>query len=140
MKLSLGQAARAARMSKSTLQRMLADGRVSGHKRQDGVWEIDPAELQRVIDARDAPRRGKRVEAPPVEAPPPDPAAVDLAVLRAELAAARQRIEDMVQRAERAEAEKAEAVARERELADRWRNLIEDQRPARGFWSRLFGA
>jgi len=61
-KLSLGQAARTAKMSKSTLQRMLTSGRMDGHQRaEDGIWEIDTVEVQRVIDARDAPQRGRKV-------------------------------------------------------------------------------
>lgn len=137
MKLSLGEAARAAGMSKSTLQRMLASGRMSGVQRPDGVWEIDPAELQRVIDSRDAPQRGRRRRAPvadpPVEA---RPEAVELATLRAELAAARDRIADAIRREEAAEARAAAALARERELSDRLTRLIEDQRP-RSLWSKL---
>jgi predicted DNA-binding protein (UPF0251 family) len=138
MKLSLGQAARAAGMSKSTLQRMLASGRLSGVQRPDKIWEIDQAELQRLIDSRDAPQRGRRVA--PVEAPAEArPEAVELAVLKAELQAARDRIADAIRREEAAEARAAEALARERALADRLSRLIEDQRPARGLWARLFG-
>lgn len=142
MKLSLGQAARAAGMSKSTLQRMLQDGRMSGHQREDGVYEIDRAELQRVIDAKDTPQRGRRVVVPaPVEAEPLQrPEAVELAVLRAELAAVRDRVADAIRREEQAEARAAEALARERALADRLSRLIEDQRPERrGFLSWLGG-
>jgi len=142
MKLSLGQAARAAGMSKSTLQRMLASGRVSGVQRPDSVWEIDRSEVQRLIDSRDAPQRGRRV-APVEDMPGPAPVearpeAVELAVLRAELAAARDKIADAIRREEQAEARAAEALARERALADRLSRFIEDQRPARGLWARLF--
>ena len=140
MKLSLGQAAKVAGMSKSTLQRMLADGRVSGTQRADSIWEIDQAEIQRVIDSRDAPQRGRRVVPPVVEATVEATPAVDLAVLRVQLQDVRDRLAQSVKREEQAEARAAEALAREREATDRFTRLIEDQRPAapRGLWSRLF--
>ena len=131
MKMSLGQAARTARMAKSTLQRMLKNGRLAGTQREDGVWEIDQAELQRVIDAKDSPQRGRKAKAV-VEAARPE--AIEIAELRANLAAARQRLEDMIARAEAAEAREAA----ERERVDRLTRSIEDQRP-RGLWSRLTG-
>ena len=139
MKLSLGQAARTAGMAKSTLQRMLKDGRLAGTQRKDGIWEIDKAELQRVIDAKDAPQRGRKVTA--VEgksAPEARPEAIELAELRVHLANVRERLEEAIAREQAAEARAAEALAREREAADRLTRLIEDQRP-RGLWSRLTG-
>ena len=142
-KLSLGQAARAAGMSKSTLQRMLASGRMSGTQRADSVWEIDMSEVQRVLDARDAPQRGRKaapVEDKPVEAARPE--AVELAELRAHLANVRDRLDEAIRREQAAEARAAEALAREREMSDRVARLIEDKRPAAGggFLARLFGS
>jgi hypothetical protein len=72
---------------------------------------------------------------------------VDMAVLRAELAAARERINDMIARAERAEAEAdrareeaAAALAKEREAWSRVAGLIEGPRAEpRGWWARLVG-
>ena len=61
MKLSLGQAAKHAGVSKSTLQRMLKAGAVSGTQREDSVWEIDRAEVARIARDKDRPRSGKRV-------------------------------------------------------------------------------
>jgi septal ring factor EnvC (AmiA/AmiB activator) len=132
-KVSLGQAARIAGMSKSTLQRMLASGRVSGHQREDSVWEIDMSEVQRLMDSRDKPQRGRKAKASaPVEDVRPE--AIEIAELRANLEGARQRLDDMIARAEAAEAREAA----ERERVDRLTRLIEDQRP-RGLWSRLTG-
>ena len=134
MKLSLGQAAKVAGVSKSTLQRMLKAGTVSGTQRADSVWEIDQAEVARIAGDKDRPRSGKRVP-DVVEAPPQD--AVDLAVLKVQLRDVRDRLAEAIKREEAAEARAAEALARERELADRVTRLIEDQRP-RGLWARLF--
>lgn len=160
MKLSLGQAAKHAGVSKSTLQRMLKAGAVSGTQRADSVWEIDQAEVARIARDKDRPRSGKRVEAG--EPPPPDPA-VDLAVLKVQLQDVRDRLAEAVRREEAAEARAAETLARERDLVDRQTKLIEDknaaearaaeeraridrlsrliedQRTARGFWDRLLG-
>jgi len=137
VKLSLGQAARTAGMSKSTLQRMLQRGHIAGTQRPDSVWEIDMSEVQRLIDSRDAPQRGKRVPAP-VEAPAPPvearPEAVELAAVKAELQGVRDRLADMIARAEAAEAREAA----ERERVDRLTRLIEDKRPTKGVWARLF--
>ena len=45
---TLGTAAKATGVSKSTLSRALKDGTISGRKQPDGSYEIDPAELHRV--------------------------------------------------------------------------------------------
>ena len=47
--LSLGQAARLARTSKTTMTRAIQSGRVSATRRDDGRYEIDPSELVRVL-------------------------------------------------------------------------------------------
>jgi len=46
--LTLGQAARVARKSKTTLARAIKSGRLSATRRDDGSYQIDPAELSRV--------------------------------------------------------------------------------------------
>ena len=139
MKLSLGQAARTAGMAKSTLQRMLKDGRIAGTQREDGIWEIDKAELQRVIDAKDTPQRGRKVRAVEGEVVTEvRPEAIEIAELRVHLANVRERLGEAIAREQAAEARAAEALAREREAADRLTRLIEDQRP-RGLWSKFIG-
>ena len=47
--LTLGQAARLANTSKTTLTRAIKGGRLSATRRDDGGYEIDPAELSRVF-------------------------------------------------------------------------------------------
>jgi hypothetical protein len=137
----LGQAAKAAKMSKSTLQRMLLDGRATGHQREDGVWEIDSSEVARIASDKDRPQRGRKVSAPAPVPPFPQQDSVDLAVLKVQLQDVRDRLAEAIKREEAAEARAAEALARERDLSDRLTRLIEDQRPAeaRGFWARLTG-
>lgn len=48
MNLSLGEAARVAGVSKSTINRAISRGRLSANRKDDGSYEIDPAELCRV--------------------------------------------------------------------------------------------
>ena len=50
--LTLGQAARIAGVGKTTLTRAIKSGRMSATKRDDGVYQIDPAELSRVYDIK----------------------------------------------------------------------------------------
>ena len=49
MYLSLGQAAKETRKSKSVIYNALKSGRLSGRHNDKGEWEIDPAELFRVF-------------------------------------------------------------------------------------------
>ena len=54
MLLTLGQAAKLAGKSKSTLTRAIRAGRLSAAHRDDSGYQIDPAELCRVYDVRPA--------------------------------------------------------------------------------------
>lgn len=49
MKFTLGTAAKAAKVSKSTILRALDDRRMSGEKNEKGHWQIDPSEVDRVF-------------------------------------------------------------------------------------------
>ena len=51
MGYSLGQAAKAAGRSKTTVHRAIAGGRLSASRTESGGWSIDPAELARVFSA-----------------------------------------------------------------------------------------
>ena len=46
---TLGQAAKAAGVSKTTLRRAIENGRLSASRNADGSYEIDPAELHRAF-------------------------------------------------------------------------------------------
>lgn len=52
MRLSLGQAAKLAGVGKTTISRAIASGRLSATRKDDGGYDIDPAELSRVYDVR----------------------------------------------------------------------------------------
>jgi hypothetical protein len=51
MILTLGQAAKAANVSKSTLSRAIKEGRMSAERKDDGAYMIDTSELFRVYPA-----------------------------------------------------------------------------------------
>ena len=129
---TLGQAAKAAGKSKSTILRALKGGKLSGSKDENGQYRIDPAELHRVFDgtvhrtANDAPRNAYGT---------PD----DAATLRAELEAARalaeergRTIDDLRERLDKESEERRKLTA-----------MLTDQRtqppPKQGFWTRLRG-
>ena len=52
MKLSLGQAAKAAKVAKSTISKALKNGDISGQKDNKGWYKIDSSELQRWVDSK----------------------------------------------------------------------------------------
>ena len=55
---TLGTAAKAAGLNKSTVLRAIKSGKISATKNEHGEWQIDPAELHRVYPpVADAPRR-----------------------------------------------------------------------------------
>jgi Helix-turn-helix domain len=49
MTYTLGQAAKAADVSKTTIQRAIKSGRLSASRQEDGSYVIDPAELHRAF-------------------------------------------------------------------------------------------
>jgi excisionase family DNA binding protein len=52
MKLTLGQAARQAGISKSYLSRLVKSGKISAARQENGELRIDPSELDRLADIR----------------------------------------------------------------------------------------
>lgn len=83
MGYGLAEAAKAVGVNKSTLFRAIKSGRLSATRRDDGAYDIDPAELHRAFPpVADAPRDLQRSEA-------------DL--LRREIELLRERIADLVE-------------------------------------------
>ena len=52
MKLTLGQAAKQAGISKSYLSRLIKSGKVSAERQENGELRIDPSELDRLVMSR----------------------------------------------------------------------------------------
>ncbi|WP_265502887.1 MerR family transcriptional regulator [Paracoccus beibuensis] len=128
MKYTAGQAAKAAGVSKATITRALQTGKISGTKDDNGAWSIDPAELHRVF--------------PPVAHEPPETHSVKQSATpeKPNETGVLERENQMLR----------EALIEARQERDRWHQIAErlsiappapapiPQKPAGGFWSRLF--
>jgi hypothetical protein len=143
MAYSLGQAAKAAGISKTSLHRAINKGRISAAKNDNGVYEIEPSELHRVY--------------PPVvesnSSATPDmvrdgtlETAVETEVLRREVELLRERLADkdgvIVDLRERLDQSEQERREKDHQLTA----LLTDERPkaeapapnaGQGFWARL---
>lgn len=125
---TLGTAAHAAGVSKSTLRRAIEKGRLSATRREDGSYEIDPAELARVFPC---PSAGTSEMAR-------SDTASDTGGLQREVTLLREVVEDLRRRLDASEAER-------RQAQERLTALLTDQRPPpqpavrRGFWRRFVG-
>jgi hypothetical protein len=136
MAYSLGQAAKAAGISKTSLHRAIQKGRVSAAKNDNGSYEIEPSELHRVYppvadeDRSDNPGVGQDGTAE---------TASETALLRRELEWVRERladkddvIDDLRERLNQSEQERRD---KDRQLTA----LLTDQRkvkPRRWWWQR----
>ena len=125
MAYSIGEAAKAVGVSKSTLSRAVKNGRISATKLEDGSYSIDPAELHRVYppvaSATVASAKNDAIRNP-------DENSNATGVLEAQLARAHELISEL------------------REERNAWREqaqrlALTDQRPATqpSFWARIFG-
>lgn len=145
MSYTLGEASKAAGFSKPTLSRAIKTGKLSAKRLDDGSYSIDAAELDRWKDANGHRNSVmKRIATLHETCETPD----ETSALQAEVERLRaqvqtnqrervfleQRIEDLKERAERAERKE-----------DQLHALLVDLRPQtaakprKGFWSRLFG-
>ncbi|WP_299848013.1 hypothetical protein [uncultured Paracoccus sp.] len=146
MKLTLGQAAKAARRSKGTLSKSLNSGGMSAQKDEKGRWQIDPSELSRWMSANPFPNGRENQTETHVETQENSALSVEVKMLREQIdamTAERERerdqlvdqIGDLRARLDGAEAERSRLNA-----------LLTDQREKaaaplkRSFWSRLAGA
>ena len=145
MSYTLGEAAKAVGFSKPTLSRAIKNGKLSAIRLDDGSYSIDAAELERWKDANGHRNGAVKRIATPSKTPetPSETSALQAEVekLRAQVQSDQrergfleQRIEDLKERADRAERKE-----------DQLHALLVDQRPQatveprKGFWGRLFG-
>lgn len=110
---TLGQAAKAAGVAKSTISRAIQNGDISNRGSVGNSYRIDPAELQRWIESRPANPVAERSEQRTVT-----PEAERIL---------REMIADLRTRAENAETRAARAEARADREADQWRELMAKQ-------------
>ena len=151
MKHTLGTAAEAVGVSKSTIYRAVKAGRLSASRNSDGEYEIDPAELHRVYEPV-AQRVEERVMTR--DAKTDDTVAGTATLAGFEHARWLQALADDQRRQLR---EKDEVIADQlrimEERDDAWRQRFEaleqkllpapdpasEMPPHRGFWRRMFG-
>ena len=144
MTYTLGEAARATGMSKAAISRAIKNGTLSAARKDNGSYEIDPAELHRVY-----PPRPSQVDGQPVNQ---GSAETELnasnnhlnAVLQAKLEAFEERLRDKDAAIADLRRDKDAVIADLREERDRWRAQAErlaltDQRvtPAKRRWWRF---
>jgi hypothetical protein len=133
---TLGQAAKAASVSKTTMRRAIDSGRVSATRRDDGSYEIDPAELQRAFPAASVtPRSGNggATMARSVTANDTGGLRVEVEMLRERLTEKDATIDDLRRRLDRSEDER-------RQAQEKVTALLTDRSAEgrRGWWRRLF--
>jgi hypothetical protein len=129
MKLTMGQAAKEAGISKPTLSRAIKSGKVSATPTGNGGWEIDPAELFRAFPPK--PQNGfSNGGMEPLTTPRETD---ETPALRAEIAGLRAQLELMREKADYAQ-EQAAAWQRQAESAQR---LLTDQSEKRRGWFGL---
>lgn len=145
MKLTLGQAAKAARRSKGTLSKALNSGGMSAKKDEKGRWQIDPAELSRWMDANPVAGTVENQMETPEETHDNSALGVENRMLRGQIETlnverGRERdqlvdqIEDLRARLDSAEAERLRLNA---VLTDQREQATPSHR--RGLWARLVG-
>jgi hypothetical protein len=143
MAYSLGQAAKAAGISKTSLHRAINKGRISAAKNDNGAYEIEPSELHRVYPPV---AEGDSSANPDLARDGTSKTVVETEVLRREVEFLRERladkdsvIGDLRERLDQSEQERRE---KDRQLTA----LLTDERPkagaapihaGRGFWSRF---
>jgi hypothetical protein len=91
MAYSLGQAAKAGGISKTSLHRAIKTGRVSAIKNESGLYEIEPAELHRVYPPAEV---AERSDNPALGQDGTAGTGVETAVLRREIELLRERVAD----------------------------------------------
>ena len=127
-KLTLGQAAKQVGKSKPTISKAIKDGKLSGEKNDNGVYQIEVSELLRVYDA----------VSETTEAAAASPAPEASAVSEVEKRFLTEKVADLEARLTEMKDERDTAQKEAREDRARMMALIEDKRP-KGFWSRLTG-
>ena len=121
MAYTLGQAASAASVSKTTIRRAIEKGRLSATRQPDGSYDIDPAELHRAFPS---PGDGSGTMARSVTASDTGELRVEVEMLRERLVEKDDVIGDLRRRLDQSEAER-------RQAQERLTALLTDQRPAR---------
>lgn len=145
MKLTLGQAAKAAKRSKGTLSKALNSGGISAEKDDKGRWQIDPSELSRWMSANPFPNGVETQGETHMETHENSALSVEIKMLREQIDTMKaERDRERGQLVDQIEALREQAA---RQSADHRQALaaLTDQRERdagpsrRGFWAKLIG-
>jgi hypothetical protein len=144
MAYSLGQAAKAAGISKTSLHRAIQKGRVSAAKNDNGSYEIEPSELHRIyppVTDEDRSANPDLGQSGTLET------AIETGVLRREVQLLRERLDDkeavitdLKERLDQSEQERRDKDRQFTALLTDQRERVEQPAPqATGLFARLFG-
>ena len=134
MGFTLGEAAKQTGKSKATLSRAIKNGRISAHKLDDGSFSIEPSELFRVYKRLPTETAVTPTNATPettrnpLSTPEKD---IEIATLKAELHAAKEKIDDL--------RSLADEIREDREEWRKQANRLLSHTPQPSLWQRLFG-
>ena len=144
MKLTLGQAAKAAGRAKGTLSKALNSGEISAQKDEKGRWQIDPSELSRWMDANPFQNGTQEQEETPIKT-------LGNSALEVEVKMLRERMESLASERERERAQLVDQIEDLRARLDgaeservRLNALLTDQREnprtveKKSIWRRVF--
>lgn len=121
MAYTLGQAANAAGVSKTTLRRAIEKGRISATRLDDGSYAIDVSELHRAFPHHSD---GSVTMARPVTARDPEGSQVEIDGLREQVALLKDERDDLRRRLDQSETER-------RQTQVQLTALLTDQRPTK---------
>src|SRR5919199_2428400 len=136
---TLGAAAQATGLSKSTIHHAIRKGRISATRHEDGSYSIDPAELHRVFPPADTGSEGSgngssdgavRQFATPADTPE---TLARLAALEAEIAGLKSMVQVFREQLDETRSDR-DAWREQAQIAQR---LLTDQRPRPGLLARL---
>jgi len=135
--MTMGQAAKQAGVSKTTLSRAIKSGKISANKNDNGGWDIDPSELFRVYPVTAATGSGNSAvkrNATPSPAPDETPeTAVSMARLEAEVGGLKAQMELMREQLDDMKVERGKW----QDQAQSAQRLLTDMRPQRRSWFGL---
>ena len=110
--LSLSEAARVAKKSKSTINRAIKSGKLSATRHNDGSYSIAGSELARAFPDMGSPEPSDDAARNPQRTPAEPPHETEIRLLREQLESERDTIRDLRSRLDASEAERREAQAR----------------------------
>lgn len=141
MKLTLGQAAIEANVSKPTLSRAIKSGKLSAEKLSDGSFAIDPSELFRVYPRNSNAKQPMKQSTTPNETPKETHVTDSFHLDNVRLQAENEGLKRDVARLEERIIELKQERDELKQERDDWKaqaavvNVIKDMRSQKGFWS-----